>query len=171
MTECQFSEAANQVGRMNMAEGRTVRRHVQDRYRLLIESIIDYAIYMLDEEGHVASWNPGARRLKGYEPDEILGRHFSNFYTPEDRDAGEPWRGLEAAKREGRFENEGWRIRKDGSRFWASIVIDAIRDDDGHLIGFAKITVISVKNIRPSLHWLRHARTCFRRRNWKPSVK
>ena len=140
MTECQFSEAANQVGRMNMAEGRTVRRHVQDRYRLLIESIIDYAIYMLDEEGHVASWNPGARRLKGYEPDEILGRHFSNFYTPEDRDAGEPWRGLEAAKREGRFENEGWRIRKDGSRFWASIVIDAIRDDDGHLIGFAKIT-------------------------------
>lgn len=123
-----------------MAEGRTVRRQVQDRYRLLIESIVDYAIYMIDEDGHVASWNPGARRLKGYEPNEILGRHFSSFYTPEDREKREPWRALERAAEDGRFENEGWRVRKDGSRFWASIVIDAIRDDDGTLLGFAKIT-------------------------------
>lgn len=123
-----------------MAEGRTVRRQVQDRYRLLIESIVDYAIYMLDEDGLVASWNPGARRLKGYEPDEILGKHFSQFYTPEDCDTREPWKGLEIARREGRFEKEGWRVRKDGSRFWANVVIDAIRDDEGHLLGFAKIT-------------------------------
>lgn len=123
-----------------MAEGRTVRRQVQDRYRLLIESIIDYAIYMLDQDGHVASWNPGARRLKGYDAEEIVGLHFSNFYTPEDREKREPWRGLDVAAREGRFENEGWRVRKDGTRFWASIVIDAIRDDEGNLLGFAKIT-------------------------------
>lgn len=123
-----------------MAEGRTARRQVQDRYRLLIESIVDYAIYMIDQDGHVASWNPGARRLKGYEADEILGLHFSQFYTPEDRAAGEPLHALERAARDGRFENEGWRVRKDGRRFWASVVIDAIRDVDGTLLGFAKIT-------------------------------
>src|SRR6187549_2782663 len=87
----------------------------EERYRLLVEAIADYAIYMLDPDGHVATWNPGARRFKGYEADEILGQHFSRFYTDEDRAAGLPERALHTAAAEGRFENEGWRIRKDGT--------------------------------------------------------
>ena len=112
-----------------------------DRYRLLIDAIADYAIYMLDVTGHVVSWNPGAQRFKGYRPEEILGQHFSRFYTPEDRATGLPARALRTAATEGRFENEGWRVRKDGSRFWAHVIIDPIRDaDSGELIGFAKVT-------------------------------
>ena len=110
------------------------------RYRLLIDSIIDYAIYMLDADGVVTSWNPGAQRFKGYTADEIIGRHFSLFYTEEDRAAGLPSKALATAAQEGRFEREGWRVRKDGTRFWAHVVIDPIRGDDGALIGFAKIT-------------------------------
>lgn len=109
------------------------------RYRLLIESITDYAIYMLDAAGHVTSWNPGAERFKGYAAGEILGAHFSRFYTPEDREAGRPRLALAAAAQAGRFESEGWRVRKDGTRFWAHVVIDPIRRGD-QLIGFAKIT-------------------------------
>jgi len=108
-------------------------------YRALIEGVTDYAIYMLDPTGIVSSWNPGARRFKGYEAAEIIGSHFERFYTPEDRAAALPRRALEIAEREGRFEKEGWRLRKDGSRFWAHVVIDPIRRD-GRLIGFAKIT-------------------------------
>ncbi len=111
-----------------------------DRYRRLIDAITDYAIYMLDIDGYVSSWNPGARRFKGYETNEILGEHFSRFYTPEDRAAGIPERALRTAAVEGRFDTEGWRVRKDGSRFWAHVVIDPIRDDAGHVVGFAKIT-------------------------------
>jgi PAS domain S-box-containing protein len=111
-----------------------------DRYRLLIDSITDYAIYMLDVDGRVASWNPGARRFKGYEEAEILGQHFSRFYTDEDRKAELPRRALEIAASEGRFENEGLRVRKDGSRFWCHAIIDPIRAADGELIGFAKVT-------------------------------
>jgi PAS domain S-box-containing protein len=109
------------------------------RYRLLVESITDYAIYMLDEAGHVTSWNPGAERFKGYSASEILGTHFSHFYTPEDRQAGRPELALASAAEAGRFEAEGWRLRKDGSRFWAHVVIDPIRRNN-ELIGFAKIT-------------------------------
>ena len=109
------------------------------RYRLLVESITDYAIYMLDAEGHVTSWNPGAERFKGYTADEILGAHFSRFYTPEDREAGLPCNALKIAAESGRFEAEGWRLRKDGARFWAHVVIDPIRRGQD-LIGFAKIT-------------------------------
>lgn len=109
------------------------------RYRLLIESITDYAIYMLDPAGHVTSWNPGAERFKGYSAEEVLGAHFSQFYTPEDREAGRPERALAAAAQAGRFEAEGWRLRKDGTRFWAHVVIDPIRRGE-ELIGFAKIT-------------------------------
>jgi len=109
------------------------------RYRLLVESITDYAIYMLDAGGHVTSWNPGAERFKGYTADEILGGHFSRFYTPEDREAGRPARALASAAEAGRFEAEGWRLRKDGTRFWAHVVIDPIRRGE-ELIGFAKIT-------------------------------
>ncbi|MGK6354061.1 PAS domain S-box protein [Sphingomonas sp. DT-207] len=107
---------------------------------LLVQSVTDYAIYMLDPSGLVASWNPGARRFKGYAPEEIIGQHFSRFYTDEDRAADIPRIALETADREGKFEAEGWRVRKDGTRFWASVVIDPIRDPAGKLIGFAKIT-------------------------------
>jgi PAS domain S-box-containing protein len=112
----------------------------QIQFRLLVQGVTDYAIFMLDPEGRVTSWNAGAERIKGYLPEEIIGQHFSRFYPPEDRDRGDPDRALETARREGRFVAEGWRVRKDGSRFRASVVIDAIHDDDGRLIGFAKIT-------------------------------
>ena len=115
----------------------------EEQFRLLVQGVTDYAIYMLDPEGRVDSWNLGAQRIKGYMPDEIIGKHFSQFYTPEDREAGEPQYALEMAAREGRHEREGWRCRKDGTRFWAHVVIDAIRDEAGALIGFAKITRIS----------------------------
>src|SRR5215208_4325349 len=112
----------------------------EQRFRLLVEAVTDYAIYMLDPHGTVTSWNAGAQRFKGYTPDEIIGQHFSRFYTEEDRQTNLPRRALETAAREGRFEQEGWRVRKDGTRFWAHVVIDPIRDEQGTLIGFAKIT-------------------------------
>lgn len=112
----------------------------EEQFRILVQSVADYSIYMLDPEGHVSSWNLGAERIKGYLREEIIGEHFSKFYTPEDLEKGEPQRALEVAAREGRFEKEGWRVRKDGTRFWANVVIDAIRDDNGAVIGFAKIT-------------------------------
>src|SRR5918994_5288318 len=110
------------------------------QFRLLVSSVTDYAIYLLDGAGRVTSWNPGAERIKGYRADEIIGRHFSQFYVPEDRARGIPEAALAHARRDGRFEGEGWRLRKDGSRFWALAVIDAVRDDAGEVVGFAKIT-------------------------------
>ncbi|WP_457091508.1 PAS domain S-box protein [Microvirga sp. P5_D2] len=112
----------------------------EERFRLLVQGVTDYAIYMLDPEGYVSNWNAGAERIKGYLEKEITGHHFSRFYTEEDRAAGRPARALEIAMREGRFEAEGWRVRKDGTRFWASVIIDPIYDDRKELIGFAKIT-------------------------------
>jgi len=110
------------------------------RFRLLIDAVVDYAIYMIDPDGIITSWNSGARRFKGYEEAEILGQHFSRFYTEEDRHAGLPRRALDTAIKEGRFEGEGWRVRKDGTRFWCHVVIDPILDPSGKLLGFAKIT-------------------------------
>ena len=110
------------------------------RYRLLVNAVTDYAIYMLDINGIVSSWNPGARRFKGYEEAEIVGQHFSRFYTPEDRATGLPERALATAREQGKFEGEGWRVRKDGGRFWASVIIDPIRNRSGDLVGYAKIT-------------------------------
>jgi PAS domain S-box-containing protein len=110
------------------------------RYRRLIEAVVDYAIFQLDPAGNVTTWNPGAQRIKGYDPDEIIGRHFSRFYTPEDAQLGVPKLALAEAAEQGRFEAEGWRMRKDGSRFWASVVIDRITDEAGELVGFAKVT-------------------------------
>ena len=115
-------------------------RESEEQFRLLVQSVTDYAIYMLDVDGHVASWNAGAQHIKGYAPEEIIGRHFSNFYTEADRAAGLPRIGLETATRNGRWEHEGQRVRKDGTAFWAHVVIDAIRDDAGKLVGFAKVT-------------------------------
>jgi PAS domain S-box-containing protein len=108
--------------------------------QIFVEGINDYAIYMLSPDGHVMSWNAGAQRFKGYQHDEIIGEHFSRFYTEEDQAAGVPERVLQTALAEGKFETEGWRVRNDGKRFWASVVIDPIRDRDGKLLGFAKIT-------------------------------
>ena len=115
-------------------------RESEHRYRMLVDGVLDYAIYMLDPSGTVTNWNAGAERLKGYSAEEIIGQHFSRFYTKEDRAAGLPARVLDAAAREGRYEAEAWRVRKDGSHFWGSVVIDAIRSDSGELLGFAKIT-------------------------------
>src|SRR5471032_381654 len=110
------------------------------RFELLVTSVKDYAIYMLDPRGYVVSWNAGAQRFKGYTAGEIIGRHFSEFYTDEDRASGVPVRALRTALDEGKFEDDGWRVRKDGTRFWASVVVDPIRDKAGELVGFAKIT-------------------------------
>jgi PAS domain S-box-containing protein len=109
-------------------------------FQLAIEQTKDYAIFLLDATGHVMSWNLGARRMKGYAPEEIIGRHFSAFYTREAVDRGWPAHELRVAAMEGRFEDEGWRVRKDGSRFWANVIITALRDEDGKLVGFSKIT-------------------------------
>jgi len=108
-------------------------------FRLLVQGVTDYAIFMLSPDGRVSSWNSGARRIKGYSESEIVGSHFSRFYTPEDVEAGVPFRGLETARREGRWEAEGWRVRRDGSRFFAHVIIDAIYEN-GELVGFAKVT-------------------------------
>jgi len=115
-------------------------RESEERFRLLVQGVTDYAIYMLDPQGHVTNWNAGAQRIKGYSEEEIVGKHFSQFYTEEDLATNLPKRALETAAREGKFEAEGWRKRKDGTRFWASVVIDPIRNEMGELIGFAKIT-------------------------------
>ncbi|MGA8627690.1 MAG: PAS domain S-box protein, partial [Pseudolabrys sp.] len=133
-----FSKITRDLTERKAAEENLWRSEAQ--FRLLVQGVTDYAICMLDKEGRVNSWNAGAQRIKGYHPYEIIGRHFSQFYTEEDREAAMPRKALETAAREGRFEREAERVRKDGSRFWAHIIIDAIRDDEGELIGFAKIT-------------------------------
>ena len=112
----------------------------EERFRLLVQGVADYAIFMLDPNGFVTNWNAGAARIKGYAAEEIIGRHFSQFYTEEDRQDGLPARVLETARRTGKYEAEGWRVRKDGAKFWANVVIDAIHDGTGQLICFAKIT-------------------------------
>ncbi len=112
----------------------------ESRFRRLVQAVVDYAVFMLDPSGVIVNWNAGAERIKGYTAEDIVGQHFSRFYTPEDRAAGLPFRALDTAAREGRFEGEGLRVRKDGSRFWASVVIDAILDEAGELTGFVKIT-------------------------------
>ncbi len=140
-------DAGELVGYAKVTRDMTERQQAQQRlieserrFRLLVEGVADYAIYMLDPTGHVTNWNTGAQRIKGYAADEIIGLHFSTFYPAEDRQAGVPQRALETAREHGRFEAEGWRVRKDGTRFWASVVIDAVADETGELIGFAKIT-------------------------------
>ncbi|MGX1791093.1 PAS domain S-box protein [Bosea sp. NPDC055332] len=115
-------------------------RRSEEKFRLLVQGVTDYAIYMLDADGIVTNWNVGAQRIKGYAPDEIIGQHFSRFYTPEDRERGEPQKTLQAAIDNGSAEKEGWRVRKNGETFWASVVVDPIRDDSGEIIGFAKVT-------------------------------
>jgi PAS domain S-box-containing protein len=112
-------------------------RQSEERFRLMVEEVRDYAIFMLDPEGRVASWNAGAQRIKQYAADEIIGRHFSTFYPPDAIARDWPQTELEVAAREGRFEDEGWRLRKDGTRFWANVIITALRGPDGELRGYA----------------------------------
>lgn len=114
--------------------------HPDDGYRLLVNGVLDYGIFMLDASGHIASWNAGAERIKGYRAEEIIGRHFSVFYPAEDVAAGKPAHELKQAVAKGRLEDDGWRIRKDGTRFWANVVITALFDDTGELRGFGKVT-------------------------------
>lgn len=121
-------------------EAEAALRRSEEQFRILVQGVTDYALYMLDAEGHISSWNAGAERIKGYSADEIIGRHFSCFYTDEDRASDLPEQGLRTARDTGRWEVEGWRLRRDGTRFWAHVVLDAIRDEDGELVGFAKIT-------------------------------
>ncbi|MHC8308940.1 hybrid sensor histidine kinase/response regulator [Pseudomonas sp. GT1P32] len=133
-----FAKITRDLTDRKMAE--EVLKQSEQQFRLLVQSVTDYAIYMLDANGRLTNWNPGAQRIKGYLPEEVIGQHFSIFYTPEDRAAGEPKRTLDIAVREGRFENKGWRLRKDGTRFLAHVVVDPIWGDTGTLLGFAKIT-------------------------------
>ena len=135
------------IGFAKVTRDMTERRLEQSRlleserqFRHLVQAVVDYAIFRLDKDGVVATWNSGAERIKGYSPEEIIGRHFSVFYTEEDRVEGIPTRALATAASEGKFEAEGWRVRKGGSRFWASVIIDPIRDDNGEIVGFAKVT-------------------------------
>ena len=131
------------------------------RFRILVEGVVDYAIYMLDPSGIVTNWNTGAERLKGYTAAEMVGHHFSKFYTKGDREQGLPARVLAIAAADGRYEAEGWRIRKDGSRFWASVVVDAIRDETGNLHGYAKVTR-DITERRAALDALRESERQFR---------
>jgi PAS domain S-box-containing protein len=142
-----FSPAGQLLGFAKITRDLTDRKMAEEtlkqseqQFRMLVQGVTDYAIYMLSPEGLVSNWNQGAQRIKGYRPAEIIGQHFSVFYTPEDRELGEPQRALEIATREGRFENESWRVRKDGTQFLAHVVVDAIRGETGTLLGFAKIT-------------------------------
>jgi PAS domain S-box-containing protein len=121
-------------------EAESARREIEKRFRLLVTGVTDYAIYQLTPTGHVETWNEGAQRIKGYTQDEIVGEHFSCFFTPEDLALGNPDRELDAAIATGHYQGEGWRVRKDGNRFWASVVINALKDDTGKLRGFSKIT-------------------------------
>jgi PAS domain S-box-containing protein len=118
----------------------TAKERHEERFRLLVDGVTDYAIYMLDPQGRITDWNKGAERLKGYTAEEIVGQYFSQFYTPEDLELDLPGRALDTAARTGRFEAEGWRVRKDGSRFLANVLVNPLRDQSGNLIGFAKIT-------------------------------
>src|SRR4051812_22580736 len=140
-------------------EAQEALRRSEEQFRLLVQGVTDYAIYMLDPSGVVSSWNAGAERIKGYAPSEVISQHFSRFYTDEDRLSGLPQRALETAMREGRFESEGWRVRKDGTRFWSHVILDAVRSEEGGLLGFAKITrdITERKKTQESLERAREA--------------
>ncbi len=135
---CGFGKVTRDITRQREAE--EALRASEERFRLLVQGVRDYAIFMLDPRGNVTSWNEGAQRIKGYTASEIIGKHISVFYTDEDAAVGKAQLNLERAVKEGRIEDEGWRVRKDGSRFWASVVITALRDDTGALYGFSKVT-------------------------------
>ncbi len=133
-----FAKVTRDLTERRLVEERL--RQSEERFRLLVDSVKDYAIFMLDPQGHVVTWNAGAVRLKGYSAQEIIGGHFSRFYPPADQTNGKPHRALEITRRDGRYEEEGWRVRKDGTRFWANVLITAVQGPNGALVGFAKVT-------------------------------
>ena len=133
-------ERENLIGFGKITRDITERRAEELRFRMLVESVLDYGIFLMDTSGHITSWNVGAERIKGYSAEEVAGKHFSMFYTEEDRRSGLPNHVLQAAAEHGHFQAEGWRVRKDGKRFWASIVVTALRDEEGVLYGFSKVT-------------------------------
>ena len=144
---CLRGDDGSLIGFSKIVRDLTARREQEDRlrqseerFRLLVDSVSDYAIYMLDRDGLVASWNAGAQRIKGYKAADIIGRHYSRFFTPEDVEAGKPWKEILTARDAGRFEEEGWRVRASGERFWARVVLTPVYDVTGHLTGFAKVT-------------------------------
>ncbi|OIQ70076.1 blue-light-activated protein [mine drainage metagenome] len=135
------------IGFANITRDLTARQAAEDelrrseqQFRRLVQSVTDYAIFLLDPQGRVSSWNSGAQKIKGYRPNEIIGRHFGVFYTADDQQQGEPARALDLAVQNGKYEKEGWRVRKNGDVFWANVVIDPVYDEDGSLVGFAKVT-------------------------------
>ena len=134
------NEPAPRLAPIMVGDSATAPELASDLYRLLVGSVKDYAIFALDPKGYVASWNEGAQRIKGYKPSEIIGKHFSTFYTAEDINRGKPPWELEVAAEVGRFEDEGWRVRKDGSLFWANVVITALFSPEHLLLGYAKVT-------------------------------
>jgi len=134
------------------ALGRSALRDLQERFHLLVEAVDEYAIYMLDPEGRVMTWNQGAARLKGYAAEEVIGRNFAVFYTPEEMAAGRPARNLADAAANGTLCDQGWRLRKDGTRFWANMTLTALFDEDGSLRGFAKITRDETQRIAADQH-------------------
>jgi PAS domain S-box-containing protein len=157
-----IAAVGNQLGEYIVRnEAQALLRESEERFRLLVERVKDYAIFMLDPEGRIASWNSGAQQLKGYRADEIVGKHFSCFHPPEDIASGQPELALEIARAVGRHETEGWRVRKDGSRFLANVVITPLRADDGGLRGYAKVTR-DITQSRRSEDALRHSETLLR---------
>jgi len=135
-----MEEAEPRPGEVPQDKADEELRQSAEIFKLLVSAVRDYAIFMLDPQGNIATWNEGAQRIKGYAPSEIIGRHFSTFYTEEDKRNRKPERELAIAREQGSVEDEGWRVRKDGSRFWANVVITAVHDASGELRGFAKVT-------------------------------
>jgi PAS domain S-box-containing protein len=164
-----LQDIANLEQKVAVLEGEVALRQSEERFRHLVEAVRDYAIFMLDPEGRIITWNQGAERIKGYSASEIIGQHFSRFYPEEDLQAEKPRNELEIAVRDGRVEDEGWRVRKDGSKFWATVVITAIRDDAGNLLGFSKVTkdnterMLVLKALRDSRRELHDSEDSLRR--------
>jgi len=133
-----FSKITRDLSQRRLTE--EALRQSEERFRLMVDGVADYAIYMLDQDGIVTSWNTGAQRIKGYSREEIIGKHYSRFYAPQDIAANKPWEELAMVRKTGRLEEEGWRVRKNGERFWARVVVTALYDGSGHMRGFAKVT-------------------------------
>jgi PAS domain S-box-containing protein len=158
-----YNTDGRHIGFSKITRDLTERREAEQRYRLLLAAVRDYAIFMLDPEGRIASWNTGAERLKGYAAEEVLGKPFEIFYTAEDREAGKPQKELDDAREHGEARDQGWRVRRDGSLFWADVVLTAIRDYDGSLLGFAKVTRDTTEQRRLNKQVAQHAAELERR--------
>jgi PAS domain S-box-containing protein len=163
-----FAKVTRDMTERRLAEQRLMES--ERRFQRLVQAVVDYAIFQLDPNGLITTWNTGAQRIQGYTAQEAIGKHFSHFYTPEERDAGLPKRALETAAADGRYEAEGWRVRRDGRRFWASVVIDPIRDEGGELVGFAKITRDITERMESQRASGRPRSSLRPRRRWRPSA-